>query len=163
MRKVILCEYEKCTGCQICELVCSIIKENEINPALSRIHLTGFDPSVMMSFGCQFCEKPSCVNSCPRRALRVTEKGIIEINSDRCTLCGWCIQPASCPFGAIAIFRSSITVCDLCDGKPKCVEYCPTDALHFATRNEMAGHIRRDAVRRRALAGNEVVRCLQHF
>lgn len=147
MKKIIFCDSDKCTGCQICELVCSVVKEKEINPTLSRIHLTRFDPFVMMSIGCQFCDNPSCVRACPREAIRVTEKGNIEINRDKCTLCNWCIQPMSCPFGAITIFRSSITVCDLCGGEPQCVEYCPKDALLFITRDGISGRIRRDIVK----------------
>lgn len=147
MKKIIFCDAEKCVGCQICELVCSVVKEKKINPFLSRIHLARFDPFIMISIGCQFCDKPPCVTSCPREAIRVAEKGSIEINSDKCTLCGWCIQPTSCPFGAITIFKSSIILCDLCEGEPKCVEYCPKDALLFITRDEIAENVRRDAIK----------------
>jgi Fe-S-cluster-containing hydrogenase component 2 len=147
VKRILFCDSEKCTGCQICELVCSAVKEDKINPILSRIHLTRFDPLIMSSIGCQFCDNPPCVTSCPREALRATEEGRIEINRDKCTLCGWCIQPRSCPFGAITIRESAIAVCDLCDGEPKCVEYCPKDALLFITRDGIAGRSRRDAVK----------------
>ena len=148
MKKIIFCDPEKCTGCQICELVCSVVKEKKINPITSRIRLTRIDPFIMTSISCQLCDTAPCVTSCPKGAIRVSQNGNIEINRDKCILCGWCIQPTSCPFGAITIYQSSITVCDLCEGDPKCVEYCPKNALLFITRDEIAEHVRRDAVKK---------------
>jgi Fe-S-cluster-containing hydrogenase component 2 len=28
-----------------------------------------------------------------------------------------------------------VYVCDLCDGEPKCVEWCPEEALDFTTKD----------------------------
>ena len=38
-----------------------------------------------------------------------------------------------CPYGAIAadIENKTITKCDLCDGAPACVQWCPTDAIRY--------------------------------
>lgn len=146
MKKVIFCDPDKCTGCQICEVVCSAVKENRLNPLLSRIRLVRVDPFVQIAIPCQLCDKTPCVGSCPTKAIRVNEKGMVQIEEDKCIFCGWCIH--SCPFGAIIMRVHWIKVCDLCDGEPKCVEHCPKEALIFATREEIAQRIRRESVKK---------------
>jgi len=37
MEKVLMIDYEKCTGCRLCELVCSVMHDGVSNPARSRI------------------------------------------------------------------------------------------------------------------------------
>lgn len=141
MKKAVFCDADKCTGCQICELVCSVEKEKKINPYFSRIHLVRIDPLVATALTCQDCDDATCVKSCPRSAIYLSDDGIARIDKEKCSLCGWCIQ--SCPFGAITIYESQAKVCDLCDGKPKCVENCPKGALTFSTREELAQNKRR--------------------
>ena len=148
MKKVIFCNPEKCNGCQICEVVCSSVKEHEINPLLSRIRLVRIDPLVQMALPCQLCDKTPCVASCPEKAIRVSQSGVIEIDNDKCIFCGWCLH--SCPFGAIMMNSRTrwIKICDLCEGEPKCVEHCPKEALLFATREEVTQRIRKGSIGR---------------
>lgn len=134
--KAVLCDASKCTGCQICELVCSATKEKKINPHLSRIHVVRIDPLITIALTCQNCEEAPCVSSCPKDAISFSEKGIVKVKQEKCIFCGWCIQ--SCPFGAITIHSSQMKLCDLCDGEPKCVEHCPKDALTLSTKEEGA-------------------------
>jgi Fe-S-cluster-containing hydrogenase component 2 len=153
LKKVIFCDVEKCTGCQICELVCSSVREKKINPLLSRIHLVRVDPFVMMAFPCQYCDKPTCIRSCLRQALSINgEKGYIMVDEDKCTGCGWCIQPQSCPFGAITIQSKKAVVCNLSgpcsEDTPPCVKHCPKEALLFASRDEISQRVRKDALKK---------------
>jgi carbon-monoxide dehydrogenase iron sulfur subunit len=136
VKKAVFCDPDKCTGCQICELVCSVEKEKKINPYLSRIHMVRIDPLIATALTCQDCDDASCVKSCPRGAIFLGEGGTARIDEQKCTLCGWCIQ--ACPFGAITIHSSHAKVCDLCDGEPKCVDNCPKGALSFLTSGELA-------------------------
>lgn len=145
MDKVIFCDPDKCTGCQICEVVCSAVKEKKVNPVLSRIHLVRIDPLFMTAVGCLRCNESPCVRSCPRNAIYANENGIIKIDEDKCNFCGWCIQ--SCPFGAITFTSSRAMLCDMCDGDPKCVEYCPKGALTFETREQVAHHVRTKTIK----------------
>ena len=46
-----------------------------------------------------------------------------------CTLCTACEK--ACPIGAIDIFNDFVYVCDLCGGKPRCVEACTEGVLSF--------------------------------
>jgi Fe-S-cluster-containing dehydrogenase component len=60
------------------------------------------------------------------------------VNEAKCDGCGWCVP--ACPYGGIAVHpdKNSVLVCDLCDGEPKCVEFCPEEALELVTGNEEA-------------------------
>jgi len=148
-RKLIFCDPEKCVGCQLCEFACSISKERRVNPYLSRIRLVRIEPFIMMAIACQLCDDPPCVRSCPTKALFASpETGIIRVDERKCNGCGWCIQ--ACKFGAIALrptsYGKKVVVCDLCDGDPKCVKHCPTEALSYATLQEASQRTRRKSV-----------------
>lgn len=152
-QKVITCEIEKCTGCQICDLVCSAKKEKAFNPSLSRIRTIRIEPDFNMASVCRLCEDPTCVKSCPKNALQKSEeKGIITVIKERCSGCDWCIQ--GCEFGAILLLPKEkvVAICDLCDGDPECVKACPKEALKFATRNQISQRNRLKAISLRKLA-----------
>jgi len=135
-RKYITCDPELCTGCAICEMVCSAEKAGIFYPELSRIHLAHVDEKMAMSIACRFCENTPCIDACPREALKMDEdNNVIQVDKMRCTGCGWCIE--ACDFGAIVLDRStkSVVLCDLCQGRsqPRCVEMCPKQALKLST------------------------------
>ena len=135
-RKYITCDPELCTGCGICEMICSAEKEGVFYPELSRIHLARVDEKTAMSIACRFCENTPCISACPREALKMDEdNNVIRLDQMRCIGCGWCIE--ACDFGAIVMNHStkSIVLCDLCEGRsqPKCVELCPKEALKVST------------------------------
>jgi len=145
-RKFIVCDPEKCTGCGICELVCSAEKEKGFNPLLSRIRTVRVKPFINMSIACRLCEDPKCVKSCPRKALRIDEKtGIIVVDEDECDGCCWCIQ--ACEFGAITLHmqKKNVFACDLCGLDPKCIYYCPKEALELMTPEEVGQRMRKKA------------------
>ena len=137
-RKYIVCDPEHCTGCGICEMVCSSEKEGVYCPELSRIHLVHVDEKMAISIACRFCENTPCINACPREALEMDdENNIIRLDKMRCTGCGWCIE--ACDFGAITVGPDKVAiVCDLCEGDPKCITICPTEALSWQTRETAA-------------------------
>jgi len=142
---------EKCVGCQLCEYVCSAVKEKSFNPMLSRIRVVRIDPVVSMSIACRLCEDPTCVVSCPRKALTANqETGVIIVDEDKCNGCGWCIE--ACEFGAIFLHsgKKIVFACDLCaiEKEPKCVKFCPKDALEFMTVEEVAQKARKKAVKK---------------
>ena len=149
-RKFVVSDPEKCTGCRICELVCSATKERGFNPLLSRIRTVRFGDSLLnMSIACRLCKDPTCVKSCPRKALTKDEaNGVILIDNDRCSGCSWCVE--ACEFGAIAsqLEKDTVAICDLCDGNPKCVELCPKEALSLKTAEEVSQITRRKAVKK---------------
>jgi len=148
---------DKCVGCRICEYVCSMEKEKLFNPTKSRIRTVRIYPNINASLTCRLCEDAPCVVACPRKALeQSTENGIILINKDKCNGCGWCIE--ACDFGAITLDsdKKIVKICDLCDGKPKCVEWCPEEALELTSRDVLAQKARVDSLKRLLKASLEV-------
>jgi len=140
---------EKCTGCRICELVCSWKKEKKFSPSLSRIRVAspypedGADrPKV-----CVQCTQALC-STCGRDAMHRDENAhTILIDEKKCNGCDKCT--ISCPLGAIRLLsdRPLVIVCDLCEGDPECVKYCPTAAIEYSNPNEMRLRLQRDSLR----------------
>jgi carbon-monoxide dehydrogenase iron sulfur subunit len=140
MEKVILIDPEKCTGCRICEIVCSLTKEGVINPTRSRIQVVKVDPvSLSIPVVCQQCYDAPCIAVCPVGALsRHGTTGMVNHDRDLCIGCKSCA--AVCPFGAIGIDTSAEKVfkCDLCGGEPTCVKFCETKALEFVEASTLS-------------------------
>ena len=76
MEKVLIVNTDKCTGCRVCELVCSMAKQNEFNPRKSYIRVLrnkemDFN---MVSLGtkCDFCGQ--CVEWCLPEAIKFVNR-----------------------------------------------------------------------------------------
>ncbi|MEM3019130.1 MAG: 4Fe-4S dicluster domain-containing protein [Candidatus Bathyarchaeia archaeon] len=125
-----------CRWCRSCELVCSLFQEGTQSPQLSRIKLwvNTLDLEAKAEF-CLQCGVPKCMEACPVEGAMIVDPktGARIIVAEKCIACGKCAE--ACPFnsnGTIVFLnaeRRSYVKCDLCGGKPKCVEYCPTGAL----------------------------------
>jgi len=134
MNKILVVDYEKCTGCRSCEMVCSVSHLQVCNPAKSAVRIVkkgerGLNVPVV----CQQCEDPACANICPVQAIsRNEDTGATVVDYDLCVGCRMCI--VACPFGAIAfdMDRRQSIQCDLCGGaEPWCVRFCETGALTY--------------------------------
>jgi anaerobic carbon-monoxide dehydrogenase iron sulfur subunit len=72
MKKVLIVDGDKCTGCQICELICSMARTGEYNPNKSCIRvLKNREMGVyipVIDVTCRSCEK--CADWCFDKALR---------------------------------------------------------------------------------------------
>ena len=81
MKKVIIVDADACTGCRVCELVCSMTKQGEYNPRKSYIRVIGnndfgvYLPALKTE--CDYCGK--CVEWCPTEALKISEPGAAAI------------------------------------------------------------------------------------
>lgn len=148
--KVLRIDYEKCTGCRLCELVCSVRHDNVSNPERSRIRVIKWETEgVYVPMACQQCEDAPCVNACPAKALtRNQEMGRVEIDYDVCIGCRTCVSV--CPFGAMNFVAADRRVikCDLCDGDPQCVRFCDVEALSFVPAAEVSRDKKRQAALR---------------
>lgn len=139
----------KCVGCCVCEYVCSMANEGAYNPTKSRIRVVRLNPFVNLAITCRLCEDPLCIAACPRKVLEQSEKtGVIIVNETFCNGCGWCIE--ACEFGAIQLHPKTRVafVCNLCDGEPQCVEWCPEEALDFTTEQVLAQKARISVVKK---------------
>ena len=136
-QKTFFIRAEFCTGCGICQLACSLVKENEANPARSRISIRKMVmDGLMIPYICLNCRKPPCMEACHRGAITRDEvTGWVTIDRVKCNNCTLCV--AACPFSAFVITPAKeVLLCDVCEGSPRCVEMCPTGAIQFADRTQ---------------------------
>lgn len=147
MRKLLVVDYEKCTGCRLCELVCSVKHEGVSNPSRARIHIEAWEmKGVMMPMVCNQCEPAPCTVACPTSARFLDEElGRIGVDYDRCIGCKTCV--VVCPFGAVSVDTSADKVisCDLCGGNPVCVNFCETGALQYVDASKIHKKRQREA------------------
>ena len=123
---------ERCSGCRLCELACSLVRFGVNNPKKSclRVMVAYPHPVIRMPIICHQCREPKCAENCPTGAIQVKD-GLVVIDEDACISCNQCV--VSCPFGAIFTHADLDTPfkCDLCGGDPECVKVCPKRALLF--------------------------------
>lgn len=124
------CNPKMCNGCVVCEYACSMEKEQTFNPVKSRIKAVRLDTIKNIALTCRACQDAPCVAACPNGALvQSLENKTIIVDESKCKGCGWCIQ--ACEYGAITLHPSTkkAIVCDMCNGDPVCVKWCPESAL----------------------------------
>jgi len=124
-------DYSKCTGCRQCETICAFIRSGRSSRHLSRIKImsdytTGIDGPII----CQQCMERYCLKSCAYNAITIGTLGQIIISPTICNNCGAC--EISCPIGAINTYNDILYVCDLCGGRPQCVEVCTEKAIQYS-------------------------------
>jgi Fe-S-cluster-containing dehydrogenase component len=94
---------------------------------------------------CMHCDSPTCAEVCPADAIKRTQDGIVQTaRKPRCIACNNCVL--ACPFGVPKMnTRMNLMMkCDMCYDrtsvglKPMCASVCPSQALAFGTREELA-------------------------
>ena len=150
MAKTLYIDHQKCTGCRLCELVCSVSHDGISNPARSRIRVMKWEAEgLFIPMSCQQCQDAPCMAVCPMKAIsRDEEMGLVSIDYNACIGCRTCI--GACPFGAMSFHlkEKQVFKCDLCDGEPQCVEWCPEEALDYTTKDVLSQKARRTAVKK---------------
>ena len=127
-----------CAGCRICEIVCTLSHEGEIQPSLARniVHKDIQTGDLTHVLYCQQCDDPKCLKACPTGALHVDpETGARVIDQDVCIGCQTCLNACIYAQGGQGESRikfnpetNTCFKCDLCGGDPLCVKYCPIGA-----------------------------------
>ena len=151
MSSAFLLDLARCIGCQACAVACST--GNEVPEGASYITIServdGTFPDLVGGFDnerCMHCTDAACVNVCPTGAL-FKEDGLTRLNRDACSGCGYCVQ--SCPYDIPKIIDGRAAKCDGCrdvvkaGGSPWCVATCPTGALQYGERDEIAAEAHR--------------------
>jgi len=120
-------------------MICSMSQLRIFNPrkALLRVEINRLPrPETELSqidvpVVCLQCDPAPCSEVCPEGAIRETAFGAWIVDKEKCTGCGLCVD--ACSYGMIAVDAKEGTAkkCDLCQGSPSCVEYCPMQALTF--------------------------------
>jgi|GEM_PF-576105 len=131
---------ELCTGCRLCELVCSLHNEGVANADLAKIRIDRlkdyglWDTGLFVPEVCYQCDEPACLMDCPQGAIKADESTGFVRTVDKSLCTGSCISicqgactwrmPSFNPGQSVANIK-----CHLCQGDPTCVKFCPTGAL----------------------------------
>ncbi len=118
-------DYLACSGCRVCEVVCSMLHEGIPYPEASRIRVFEFYPGINVPHTCVQCSDYPCVKSCPSKALSVDEvTGAVIVDADACSGCGKCVDACPGKVPRIHPVKKYALICDLCGGDPACVKVC---------------------------------------
>jgi len=135
----------RCIGCQACIQACA---ECDTHKGRSMIHLDFVDrPTTPQTAPvvCMHCDTPTCAEVCPADAIKKTPDGVVQsAKRERCVACGNCV--VACPFGVPEVHKEIelMMKCDLCydrtsiGKKPMCASVCPSQALLYVSREELA-------------------------
>jgi len=154
MQRAFTLDIDKCTGCQACEVACSV--ENELPPGTSWRTVETFNarhhpglPSFHLSLACNHCLEAPCMEHCPALAYsKDDDTGAIVLDPSRCIGCKYCTW--ACPYDAPRYDAAAgvVSKCTFCNHRlqegqrPACVEQCPTGALQIAELESAAGESR---------------------
>jgi Fe-S-cluster-containing hydrogenase component 2 len=140
MAKALYIDYQKCTGCRTCELVCAVQHDGSSNPTRSRIKVVKWEAQgLYIPMSCQQCQDAPCLNICPVKAISKDDSmGRVMVDYDVCIGCRSCV--AICPFGAMSynVIDKRIFKCDLCDGDPQCVRFCDVKAVDLVEADDVS-------------------------
>lgn len=159
---MLLHDPSRCLGCRRCELSCTTMREGKASPTTARVHLSrnyAFGPKGTQlgvqrgtgNFGngriivdtCRQCPSPvPCVDACPIKAIGDKPPVNARAVKDICLGVGACV--GACPWemptldpNPPRITPPKVTKCDLCDGDPRCVKFCPTGAMQYVPWQDM--------------------------
>jgi Fe-S-cluster-containing hydrogenase component 2 len=159
MAKILMINHEKCTGCRLCELVCSVSHEGVSNPTRSRISIIKWEAEgLYIPMSCQQCEDAPCMTICPVKAIsRDQALDYVKIDYDVCIGCRSCV--AVCPFGAMGfnVKDKKVFKCDLCEGDPQCVRFCDVKAIEYVDANQLNIIKKREAAQKQSIAQKKAV------
>lgn len=130
-----------CSRCRMCELICAFYHHQVGNPRRGRMKVIPLGQGEDIPVTCMNCEEPPCMNVCPTGALHRKEAdGMVLVNEDVCIGCAMCVNV--CPVGAIILdpIDGVASKCDLCQGEPQCVAYCPAKVLKLTDAGQFARH-----------------------
>ncbi len=135
----------RCIGCNACVQACT---ECDTHKGQSMIQLDYVDRTIStqtVPVVCMHCDSPTCAEVCPADAIKRTADGVVQTaRKPRCIACNNCVL--ACPFGVPKMdTRTNLMMkCDMCydrtsvGGKPMCASVCPSQALFYGTREEIA-------------------------
>ncbi|MDI3280822.1 MAG: 4Fe-4S dicluster domain-containing protein [Bacillota bacterium] len=151
----------RCLACRRCELACTEFNDGKAAPAMARIKVRrnlNFGPQgayagqrgqgswgngLVLQDLCKQCPHPvPCATACPNDAIVVkppTNARVVD--TKKCIGCKMCQR--ACPWGMMSFDPDTgkATKCFLCDGKPKCVEACPAEALRYVAWRDLTDKV----------------------
>lgn len=146
---LLIADRSRCTGCQRCELTCSAIHENKVQPYISKVKVSrnynyglngpkisyekedGQFGNLLMSVEtCKQCREPFCANACPEKAIFFDKKnkGARVVDKSKCVGCGACTKACPWHLPTVDPETNKSSKCKLCG---VCASGCPTGALRL--------------------------------
>lgn len=135
----------RCIGCQSCIQACAECDTHKGQAMIQLDYVDRARSTQTLPVICMHCDSPTCAEVCPADAIKRTEDGVVQTaRKARCIACNNCVL--ACPFGVPKMnTRMNLMMkCDMCYDrtsvglKPMCASVCPSQALAFETREEMA-------------------------
>jgi len=135
----------RCIGCQACIQACTECDTHKGHSMIQLDYLDRAHSTQTARVVCLHCDSPTCAEVCPADAIKRTEDGIVQTaRKSRCIGCNNCVL--ACPFGVpkMQTRMNLMMKCDMCYDrtsvglKPWCASACPSQALAYGTREEMA-------------------------
>lgn len=148
--KMIVTDRSRCSGCQRCELMCTLRNDGVArqNTARVRVHDTyffgdGVDTGDGIYGSCEFtvkhckqCEEAKCAEYCPVHAIHSDEDtGARVVDEEVCIGCGMC--SIACPWN-MPVVDSTRGVSTKCISCGRCAEQCPNGAIQFIDWQDIA-------------------------
>lgn len=127
----------KCTGCQRCEINCTLTNDGECSTYISRVkvsrnlHINGDygmlnDNFIYYPDTCRQCKEPACGNACPQKAISTNASGARVVDQELCIGCGACTQACPWHLPTVNPETKKSSKCVACGA---CINGCPSGAL----------------------------------
>ncbi len=118
---------EKCTGCGLCENICSLSHLGFVdrNCSAIKVKLDDLGESIHHPFLCRQCKNMKCLDGEDIIGDKIAgerQKFIWE-QMDRVE---------KCPFNGCFGYNGKVYHCNLCEGEPQCVKVCTHGALQIS-------------------------------
>lgn len=132
----------RCTGCQRCEMSCTLTNDGVSQPAAARIHVrdgfnfgAGLDTADGTFYSqewqvrtCHMCKTALCQTACPHGAIFTNENGVRVVDAEKCVGCGNCVS--ACPWN-MPVVNTVTGKSSKCVACGRCVEQCPNGAIEL--------------------------------
>ena len=149
-QKMIITDRARCSGCQRCELMCSLRNDGRACQHTARVRVwdnynfgSGGESPDGIFRDCQFtvehckqCKDAWCVKNCPVHAIAPDpETGARVVNAEACIGCGMCHE--ACPWN-MPVVDTETGVSTKCIACGRCAVQCPNGAIKFVDWKDIA-------------------------